>query len=327
MNIQTVIHILELKEFQSIDDLKRNFHALAHRYHPDKNSEAPQDEKFRQVLSAYKFALENFSDLCSAFGVKGQQDDEESVKSVIQNMDDIFEDIFGFSKSGRVLGYQEPQKLYVKLEEALLGKAVRQKMVAYIKCPDCSGIGAKRGAVAKVCPHCFGQGHIGIEKHQSTQRKPCPKCHGRGRKIERPCERCDGYGRLRREHLQEFNLPPGLKPGEIYTLDSFDVETNSRAEIFVEPHILRHPIFQIDNYDLLCEYHLDFAQHNQAIKLKLNTPLGEVLLTIPETARAGDVIFVKGAGTFGDTRGKTRGDLKVVLKNKKKSFWHKVFGG
>ena len=165
---------------------------------------------------------------------------------------------------------------------------------------------------------------IRTESLGGSKPKNCPKCGGRGRQIKQACPRCDGFGRLCHEHLQEFVLPLGLRVGETYSLSSFDVETQSEAQIFVEFRVLRHPIFQIENYDLLCEYHIDFDQAPTERQWQLSTPLGSALLTVPPEAKSGDVVRIFGAGAYCNASKKSRGDLVVLLKKKKKSFWKRI---
>lgn len=319
MDLKTAIKILELKKFQGIEDLKRCFYRLAHRYHPDKN---PNEDSqiFRDVLGAYEYALKHIPELFDYFGLKHKLQDEVTARTTIENLDDIFEDIFGFSKSGRVLGFQEPQKITLRVEDLFFGTRKRQKMVAYVKCPECGGNGARRGTAAKLCTYCFGHGTI-------KGQRLCPKCQGRGRDVPRKCGRCDGFGRLRRHHWQEFAVPVGLKPGEMYTLDSLDLDTNEPTEIFVKPEVLPHPIFQIDKYDLLCEYRVDFKKLRQPLPLTLKTPIGKIPITIPADAKEGDRIRVRNRGLYKDRHLKKRGDLVVTLKDRRRSLLSRLFGG
>ncbi|MBF0105650.1 MAG: DnaJ domain-containing protein [Deltaproteobacteria bacterium] len=326
MNIRQAIQILEIEKFGGIDDLKASFRAKAHLYHPDKNKDHDTSETFRKVLEAYEYALKNIAGVYAYFGVEEQPEDEATVKIVIENLDDIFEDIFGFSKKGRILGYQEPQVIYLTLNEFALGVKKRQKIVAYQTCTQCHGTGAQRGTLAKVCTYCFGHGTIKWNEAK-TKKKLCPVCKGRGRKITRVCSHCDGFGRQRQYHQQEINIPVGLRPFEVYTLDSYDLETQSRTEVFMEPRFLRDPIFQIDNYDLLCEYHLDFKENTSDAFYNLLTPFGKVPMVISAHAKKGDVLKLNNCGLYKDARKKERGDLLVRLVEKKEPFLKRILGG
>lgn len=326
MNLKKAIETLKLKKVRGIEDLKDQFHKLAHQFHPDKNPDQLAHQTFREILEAYSYLLNNLTAVYDHFGLEDEQEDEETVKSVIQNLDDIFDDIFGFSKSGRVLGFQEPQILYLTVEEFVKGVTKKKRMVAYVTCLVCQGVGAPAGQSAKVCSHCFGHGTL---PKSPTDKKPkiCPKCRGRGRMIAHPCTECNGFGRLKQQHLQKFTVPVGLRANEVYTLEGVDLETKRPTKIFVELRLLRHSIFQIDKTDLLCEYHLDFKDLHSDLKLYLNTPLGKVPLTIPKNAQKGDCYRISGAGLYKDPRKSERGDLVVTLRNRKKSLWSKMFGG
>ncbi|OVE80861.1 hypothetical protein BVY03_05205 [bacterium K02(2017)] len=322
MDIKKAIEILELKNFTSIDELKVTFRNLAHQYHPDKNPEN-DGEKFRQAVQAYEFTLENISALFDYFGLKEASEDEVTAKIAVENLDDIFEDIFGFSKSGRILGYQKAQDINLELEDFLLGGTKTLKLVAYIKCDDCTGLGAQKPHLAKICSYCFGHGTIKL----TGSEKPCPKCQGRGRKISHKCQRCDGFGRLKRFHRQQFELPVGIRPGQKYSLEGLDLTQNIKTEIFIKPNLSHHPIFKIENYNLLCEYHIDYRVLELPLKVHFNTPLGKVLVTIPTEAKMNDVIKVHGQGLYKNALKKQRGDLIVTLKPKKRSLIQKIFGG
>ena len=142
MNLKTAISLLGIKSFKTIDDLKTHFRHKAHALHPDKNSDRDTSAEFRELVDAYKFLLEHSPEVFKYFGVSEKPIEEASVKIAIDSIDDIFEDLFGFSKSGRVLGYQEPQPLYLTLEEFAFGANKKQRLIAYTPCPECRGTGA-----------------------------------------------------------------------------------------------------------------------------------------------------------------------------------------
>lgn len=155
MDLKQAIKLLQLEKFNGVDDLKKEFRQLAHRYHPDKNPGAAAVIQFRKILEAYRFSLQHITDLFGHFGLQESSQDAETARAAIKNLDDIFEDIFGFSKSGRVLGYHEPQVVSLTLEEFALGAKKRQRMIAWVKCPECRGNGALPGTSVKICSYCL----------------------------------------------------------------------------------------------------------------------------------------------------------------------------
>ncbi|EKD51024.1 MAG: Chaperone DnaJ [uncultured bacterium] len=327
MNIKKAIKILEIEQANGLDDLRRQFRALAHKYHPDKNPHQNTDQEFRRIVEAYEYCLNHVRDFYAFFKAIPEPNlDEVTAKVVIENFDDIFEDIFGFSKAGRVLGYLEPQIVYLTVKEFMTGVKKRAKMVSYKKCSDCRGLGALSGHLARVCTYCFGHGVIDRQQKKNAKPSPCPRCRGRGRVVTEKCPRCDGFGRLKSHHLQEVYLPVGLRPNEQYTIPSRDLALQTTAEICIEPRAYRDAIFQIDNYDLVCEYHLDFERHVHPITLSLKTPIEDVPLVIDKHVKDGETLRVCHAGLYKDATKRNRGDLLVTIKKKKKGLWEHLFG-
>ena len=93
MNIQKAIKLLELTHLVDLADLKNQFRELAHLYHPDKNVGKDTSQRFRDILMAYQFALDNIDALYEHFKVQVPLHEEVTVKAKVENFDDIFEDI------------------------------------------------------------------------------------------------------------------------------------------------------------------------------------------------------------------------------------------
>lgn len=327
LDLSRALKILEIRTYSEPEDLKKAFRALAHRYHPDKNPRPEAGELFRDVLEAYQFCLENLEVLTCHFGLKPAPELLSKDRLVIENLDDIFEDIFGFTRAGRVLGYQEPHALGLTLKEFLFGGAKIEKLPAYESCRDCRGVGASQGTLARLCRHCFGKGYYLKKNGREAKRKLCPQCQGRGREMEKPCLSCGGFGRLKRIRRQKFALPLGMTPGGLYTLAGADEKTGQATEIFIQAFFVGDSIFQIDNYDLLCEYLMDFSRHKTSVILNFETPFGKKALEIPQAAKSGDVMIVPNAGLYKNGARTEQGVLKITLKQKKPSLLKRVFGG
>lgn len=333
MDINKAVQILQLNEFKNARELQKKFYQLAHEYHPDKNQSVDANQRFRFIVEAYEYCLENLDVLARFFGQNQVAQNDILIKSPvdsIKNIEDIFEDIFGFSKTGRVLGFETPCVVYFTVKEFCLGAKKIQKIPAYINCEDCHGLGAAKGTPASICRYCFGQGVIHKVVSSAKQDKikiMCPQCEGRGRQIKIVCQTCLGSGRLKKLHKQKFVVPQGLKPGESVSLQSYDLILQKQSQIFIEPRVLRDRIFQIENHNLLCEYHAESKRQNTAHIIYLKTPFGLEKATIPSSVQNNDVIRVLNAGLYKDPLGRERGDLIMKILFKKTSFLKKLFGG
>lgn len=326
MNLEHALQILELRSYGGPDDLKKAFRALAHRYHPDKNPGRDTEGAFREAIASYEFCLDHLDDLARRFGTATGVKVTEQDRLFVANLDDIFEDIFGFTRLGRVIGYREPSVVNVTLTELLFGGVKCAKLTAYKPCPDCGGSGAPRGALARICRHCFGKGSYERKSAGRTVSKVCPQCRGRGREMERRCERCDGFGRLRETRRQEFPIPTGVLPGVAVSLSAKDSSTGTDTEVCVILNALRDPIFQIENHDLICEYRMDFSSHRSDRVLNVETPFGIRQAELGKQAKPGDVITINNAGLYKNAAKSLQGDLKVVLRHQGKSWLAKIWG-
>ncbi len=320
MDLQKAIDILELNEFAGIEGIKKNFRRLAHTHHPDKSVAPDASLRFNELVKAYQFVLNNIELVYQKFELKLSAQDEVTVKGLIENTDDIFDDIFGFSKNGRVLGYQEAFELPLTIEELARGATLTKKMIAYETCDSCRGLGAAAGAGAKICTYCFGRGMVTT----NTQATPCPKCRGRGRLISANCETCDGFGRLKTTKRLRLTIPVGLKAFDAYCLTAIEENSQKNMDVFVRPVPLTHAIFKIANYDLLCQYYCDLEKSGSERKITVKTPLGQSDLIIPRGVKNRDVISVKNGGLYKDARRSARGDLRVTILHRSDALFRRI---
>jgi molecular chaperone DnaJ len=323
MNLKTTLKTLEITAFTGPDDIKSAFRRLAHDWHPDKNPNPQSVVKFRELVVAYEFLKDHLPLVYQYFDLKTPSVNKTmpTAAAVIENLDDIFDDIFGFSKSGRILGYQEPQDLALKVEEFLFGAHFHRTLTAYQKCSACQGLGAQEGGSTKICRYCFGKGMLVTE---SGKQSFCRKCRGRGRQMANPCTACQGFGRLKCRATLEIVISAGLKPGQMVTLDARHPKTGQKFELFINPVLIKNDIFQIENYDLVCEYPIDFGEMSAGLVISVATFFGKKTVTVPRGARDGDVLRVPQAGLYKDATKKHQGDLRVVLRSPKRSFWQGI---
>lgn len=325
LNLKEALEIIGLTQYTGPNDLKKAFRTQAHRYHPDKNPDNHSEfesEQFKKLFESYQYCLKNLDVLARHFGVLEEKSVPLDPSLKIENLDDIFEDIFGFSRQGRVLGYEEPQPVYLSLYEFFHGGIKTLKLHAYQICTHCRGIGADPGTLARICRHCFGKGFHQRNAHERTL---CTQCQGRGREMERPCQRCQGFGRLKQNHKQQLKIPAGLSPFGVYTLESFNLNTELPSQVFVEIIPEHNSTFQIDKYDLMCEYQVDFSKLHQDQNLTFDSPLGPQTLVLPAGAKSGDVLILTKMGLYKDITQTERGDLKITLRSRKNNFFVKWF--
>lgn len=323
---------------------------MALRYHPDKNPDNPSAvEQFRRVTAAYNHLIKNFK----AWAPVSAKPPKGPVKQVtVEDLEDIFDDIFGFTREDRILGLQNPQDLKLNLIDFAFGVRKLARLEVYDKCRQCRGSGAQKNTPSTICTYCFGSGQIKLGSDQEPTFKICPRCGGRGRKVTHACPACNGFGRMQSFRKQEVEIPPGLHPDQAYTLHAKDARSTKKSDLFIRPRLTPHPLFKVEKSDILCEYPLARKRAEKGGVIDFPTLWGWTRLTIPPQSRSGQVIKMKGWGLYTNPSKKRRGDLHVRLKlfpektaaknstlflkkvalnnqaygNSKGSWWKKLFG-
>lgn len=232
MNYHTSLQILDLPEFPSPEIVKKAFRNKALLYHPDRNTEKQATLHFRQCVEAYEFLVEYYKENPWAPKISKEPEKEKPLEKVDWNIEDIFDDIFGFTREDRILGYQKPQPVFLTQKEWDLGVTKEIKLLAYEKCESCKGLGSEGKTHSSLCTYCFGQGKIETDRSET---KTCPRCEGRGRNIEKNCVVCAGFGRLSQNRKMKVTFPPGFKVGGTYTLHGEDLKTGKKLDLFISP--------------------------------------------------------------------------------------------
>lgn len=136
MKYQDYYQILDVPREASDTEIKKSYRKQARRYHPDVNSEASAEEKFKEVNEAYEVLKDTEKrQAYDRFGSDWKQGQEFNGGSGYHSVadgfsgdfSDFFESIFGDAQSGASRQRQIPKgddqhlKLDISLEEAYLG--------------------------------------------------------------------------------------------------------------------------------------------------------------------------------------------------------------
>lgn len=251
MNYNEALQILGVSNPPALNQVKKSYRQLALQYHPDRNSGNPAaSDHFRTITEAYNFIVE-FTEKWGEDGVPVARPLPSSASPVrVEDTADVFDDIFGFTREDRIMGYQFPQLLWLTQAELTRGAKKKIHLFSYEKCSSCLGSGSEGKRLATICTYCFGGGRItaGLEK----KKKICPKCGGRGRQVKKPCARCNGFGRIGKKRRQEVDIPASLSAGKEYTLHARDLKTGKKLDVFVRAELKKPSFFTIENGNVLC---------------------------------------------------------------------------
>jgi len=209
--------ILGVSRQASIDEIKKAYRKLAHKYHPDKKGGV--EEKFKEVNEAYEVLSDpQKRSSYDQFGKTGFEQQQgygpfgfdfasqfsgfDSNQGAEFDLGDIFDLFFGRKKEKGEKpsshGADLEKELEIDFRDAVFGKIVDTKVTKQDKCPRCQGTGAEPKTKIIDCPSCHGRGQV-EHAHQTifgqfTQISVCPHCQGKGKVAQVPCKECKGQG-------------------------------------------------------------------------------------------------------------------------------------
>jgi molecular chaperone DnaJ len=310
-------------------EIKRAFRKLAQQWHPDVNTGAEAQERFKEINEAYQVLSDpqrrQAYDMFGRAGVNGAGGDP-GFAAGFGGFSDIFDAFFGGSMGGAarrarpLTGSDLRYDLRITFEEAVLGTEKEIEFPVLGRCDTCEGTGAKPGTAPTQCPECNGRGEIRSVRQtmlgQMVNVAPCPRCRGEGRIIESPCETCRGEGRTERKRTLRVAIPAGIDEGhQIRLANEGEVGPRGGApgSLYVAVHVASHPDLSREGTELYYEADLSIAQAALGTKIKVPTvDGGDAEVEIKSGTQPGTEIRLRGRGVPHLRRPSVRGDLHVI---------------
>jgi molecular chaperone DnaJ len=311
-------------------EIKRAFRKLAQQWHPDVNTDAAAQDRFKEINEAYQVLSDpqrrQAYDMFGRAGVSGAGGDPGFGTAGFGGFSDIFDAFFGGAMGGQArrtrpqTGSDLRYDLRITFEEAVLGTEKEIEFPVLGRCDTCGGSGAKAGSTPVQCPQCNGRGEVRSVRQtmlgQMVNVQPCPRCHGEGRIIESPCDTCRGEGRTERRRSLRVSIPAGIDEGHQVRLSN-EGEVGPRGgapgSLYVAVHVAEHPELTREGTELYFEADLSIAQASLGTKLKVPTVDGEPIdVEIKPGTQPGTEIRLRGKGVPHLRRQGTRGDLHVI---------------
>ena len=323
--------VLGVQKGASEDEIKKAYRKMAKQYHPDLHPGDKQAEaSFKEVNEAYevlsdadkKARYDQFghAGVDPNFGAGGAGGYGGWGGGMDFDFGDLFSSFFG--GGGQRANPNAPRRgsdvgatVVLSFEEAAFGCKKQVDVRVVETCRTCGGTGAAKGTSASTCPQCRGTGHevrqqrtpFGVVQSQVV----CSRCQGKGKIIETPCPDCRGGGQVRVSTKVGVNIPAGIDDGQVLTVrgkGNAGLNGGPAGNLEVEVSVRPHPIFERDNYNLLCELPLTFAQLALGAEIEIPTLEGKVPYTIKEGTQPGEIIRLRGKG-IAYVNGRGKGDL------------------
>lgn len=341
-NKRDYYEVLGVQKTASAEEIKKAYRKAAMKYHPDRNpGDKEAEEKFKECGEAYEVLSDDS---------KRQRYDQFGFAGVDPNfggggngpyggggfggfgdfgdLGDIFGEFFGGGSSRRGNAQNAPRRgenvmtrLELTFEEAAFGCEKEVSAQRIENCSVCNGSGSADGKV-ETCSQCGGSGQVrtvqnfmGMQMQSTTT---CPQCSGRGKVIKNPCTTCKGKGKVRRTNRVKVKIPAGVDAGQSVRVRSEGcVGSNGgpNGDLLVEVAIKRHPIFEREDYDVLCEVPISFAQAALGATIQVPTIDGKVEFELPEGTQTGKefVLRDKGIPEVGNPRRRGNHRFTVVV--------------
>ena len=332
MNKRDYYQVLGVPRDAPPEDIKKAYRQLALRHHPDRNPGSKEDEeKFKEAAEAYSVLAD--AEKRSAYdrfghdGLRGQGFSGFD-SSVFEDFEDILGNFFGFS-IGDLFGGRERGRggtrrsrgrdlaleVEIGLDEAAAGTEKEIKLNRAETCPVCRGSKRKAGTRPSPCPACGGHGQLRYQQGFFTMARTCPRCQGGGEINASPCDSCQGRGHVREKRALKVRIPAGVDEGSRLRLvgegEAGD-EGMPAGDLYVVTRVRKHPFFERDGNDLVCEIGVSFAQAALGARVEIPTLEGNEVVKVPAGTQPGETIRLKGKGVP-DVSGRRKGDLFVKI--------------
>ena len=332
--------VLGVGKDASPEQIKKAYRKCAMQYHPDRNpGNKEAEEKFKEVGEAYEVLSDaDKKARYDQFGFAGVDPNYGagpggsgfgggfSGFGDFGDLGDIFGDFFGGGARSRASQQNAPRRgenvmarLELTFEEAAFGCDKEVATPRIESCTSCNGSGSSDGAV-ETCSQCGGRGQVTTMQNfmgmRMQSQTTCPQCSGRGKIIKNPCTTCKGKGKVRRTNRVKVKIPAGIDHGQsvrVRAEGSVGANGGPNGDLLVEILIKRHPIFEREYMDVLCEVPISFTQAALGATIQVPTLDGKISYEIPEGTQTGKEFVLRDKGIPEVNNPRRRGNHRFTV--------------
>lgn len=328
-------------------DIKKAYHKLVMKYHPDRNPDNKDaEEKFKEVNNAFdilkdpqkRAAYDRFGDAAFAggnaagagfgggnpfgggafhFNMGGGAGMEDILREAMRGFG--FGGDFGGGQHGAPQrgGRDLLDEVVIDLKDAFFGKTHTVKFSSNVECTKCHGHGTADGKPAPVCNRCGGSGFVQTRQGFFAMETPCPECNGLGRKIAKKCSECDGSGVQNKQRTLEVKIPAGIEDGARLRLagqGEAGVNGAPAGDFYLDIRIKPDKRFERNGADLIMHMDVPFTTLALGGEIEIDTIDDKKLaVKVPAGTQVGEKLRVRGHGMPSVRRSSSYGDLYIDI--------------
>lgn len=354
--------VLGVSKSATVEEIKRAYRKLAHKYHPDKGG--GDEAKFKEVGEAYEILKDpQKRSTYDQFGHAGPQGSQfgggaegfggfDFDFSQYGGFGDIFENFFGGGGGGggqtaRPRGRDLEVALQIDFKESIFGTQKTLNLNINDTCEHCGGNAAEPGTQLIDCPTCSGRGFVTTAQRTVLgtiqQRHACRTCHGWGKQPEKPCTKCHGKGVLNRSKSIEVKVPAGVDNGAVMRLGGHGeaVLGGPKGDLYVHIGVRPDRRFVRQGKNIISSATIPMVEAALGTTIPVETVDGKVKLKVPPGTQSGKVFKLSQQGVpYSGRRGDHLVEVEVEIPAKltarqkelleqfaeesgKKHFWQK----
>jgi molecular chaperone DnaJ len=329
--------ILEVERKASKEEIKKAFHKLAHKYHPDKKG--GDEAKFKEVNEAYQVLSDDtkrseYDTYGRVSGAGGGGGGPQPGYSGFEgfgggfdgvDLGDIFNDFFGGGGGGGAQtqrGSDISIDIEISFEESIYGAHRKVVLGKTSSCDTCHGSGAKPGTKMKKCATCGGKGKV-TEMRRSflgnfSTVHTCEVCHGSGNVPEEKCKTCSGLGVVKKQEEIAINIPAGIRAGEMLRMSGRGeaVAHGVPGDLYIRIHVKPHALYRREGNNLLMDLGVKLSDAILGATYMTKNLDGKPLeVKIPAGVQFGDTLRFKEKGIPATSRSRA-GDILITVQIK-----------
>ncbi|XP_062228459.1 chaperone protein dnaJ 1, mitochondrial-like [Phragmites australis] len=303
--------ILGVPKDASQDDIKKAFHSLAKKYHPDTNrGNTAAKRMFQEIRDAYETLRDPSKreqyDMLFSRGSRGEfdgsshQNSDPFTEFYRQNdgpFSSKFYKIFSevFQHDVNIHAHDVEVEMNLSFSEAANGCIKQVSFSAKNVCDSCDGRGYLANAKRYVCPSCKGLGRVTMYPFTSI----CSSCRGVGKVIKDYCLACKGSGVVDGMKYVNVTIPAGVDSGDTIHVPEAGNSGGLGAQpgsLYIKLQVAIDPVFVRDGADIHVEKRISFTQAILGGKVEVPTLNGKTEVKIPKGVQSGQVLVLRGKG-------------------------------